>query len=141
MTGFERKLSDSDRRDATGIWKQRSGEFPGADEWTDCRTHVAVDRKFLKKLEMNIEGFIKLGRLVLHELCHHEESNGSHTHDEYFYREFHDNPTGSLPWFVTDCIVTIPKTLEAHGRRETKKMLKLKDPVERVDQEPEKTVT
>jgi len=94
---------------------------------------LAVERKFLKGLEMNVDGFIKLGRLVLHEICHHEESNGSHTHDEYFYREFHDNLESTLPEFVTYCVNNLPKTLEMHGRRETKKMLRAKDRLETVE--------
>ena len=87
---------------------------------------------------MNVDGFIKLGRLVLHEICHHEESNGSHTHDEYFYREFHDNLRKTLPEFVTYCVNNLPKALEMHGRRETKKMLRAKDRLEKVGKAAEK---
>jgi hypothetical protein len=65
--------------------KLRSGT---ADGWTDCATYIAIDRKFLRKLEMDLEGYIQLGHLVMHEICHHEASIGSHTHDEHFYREF-----------------------------------------------------
>ena len=40
----------------------------------------------------------------MHEVCHHEASNGSHTHDEHFYREFHDLLRECLPKFVKDCV-------------------------------------
>jgi len=67
----------------------------------------------------------------MHEVCHHEASNGSHTHDEHFYREFHDLLQECLPGFVKDCVRCIPSAMETYGRRETKKMLAEKDKLER----------
>ncbi len=109
------------------------GESDVADGWTDGKSYVVIGRRFLSNLQMDLGGFVELGALALHELCHHESSAGSHLHDEHFYREFHDLVAKSMPKFIQDCIRTVPTALETVGRRETKKMLKERDRREKVE--------
>jgi hypothetical protein len=106
------------------------GDSDVAVGWTDGENYIALDRKYLKGLEMDVDGFIEVGTTVLHEICHHEPSTGAHEHDEQFYREFHDRVGVALGVFVRVCLYNFPKMLENAGRRATKRQLRDQDAIE-----------
>ena len=67
------------------------GESDIANAWTDGNSYIALNRDFLKHLNiMNPSGAYKLLSLICHELSHDEETNNTHIHGEYFYENFYN---------------------------------------------------
>jgi hypothetical protein len=73
------------------------GESSTALAWTDGLTYVAINRKRLPAFQkddshVNMANVAEVADLLCHEFCHVDEgSDRDHTHDESFYRRFHDN--------------------------------------------------
>lgn len=102
------------------------GESEVNNGWTDGATYIAIGRKFLKRFEFTVRDLIMVGRVVLHEMCHHTLSAKQHDHDQEFYEEFHDN-AGSLGLFVNRILAVLPAAVERHGKRLNKRQLKEQD--------------
>jgi hypothetical protein len=92
------------------------GTSTGANGWTDGQTYIALDRGFLANLKFDVQGFVELGRLLLHELCHHEPDTASHVHGAEFYEAFHDRCRDHLGAFVNHCLISAPNVLKAASR-------------------------
>jgi hypothetical protein len=92
------------------------GSSTGANGWTDGRTYIAIDRSFLSALKFDVRGFVELGRLLIHELCHHEPDSSSHVHGPEFYEAFHDKTRDHLGDFVNHCLIVYPNVLKAAGK-------------------------
>ena len=73
------------------------GESATALAWTDGLTYVALNRKSLPSFRkddshVHMAHAAQVADLLCHEFCHVDEgSDRDHTHDETFYRRFHDN--------------------------------------------------
>lgn len=67
-----------------------AGESSIADGWTDGRTFICINRKFLSPSKVNEAWFHRMTALLIHEYCHLENSAGDHGHPPEFYRLFHD---------------------------------------------------
>lgn len=91
------------------------GASTGANGWTDGQTYIAVDRRFISRLKFDAQGFLELGRLLLHELCHDEPDSASHIHGAEFYQAFHDKAE-YLGGFVNHCLISAPNALKAAGK-------------------------
>lgn len=71
--------------------KLYAGSSDHAHGWTDGKSFVAIDRKFLRKhARAGMRGFIALQNLLVHELCHEKNSATGHDHGAEFYEAFHD---------------------------------------------------
>jgi hypothetical protein len=69
----------------------RMGVSETADGWTDGRTFIGINQNFsAAKGPYDLEKFMSLTLLLIHEFCHDESDFGSHNHDEDFYRKYHD---------------------------------------------------
>lgn len=67
------------------------GISDAADGWTDGETYIALSRSWLKNRDfLNLTQLYELGTLLLHEYCHTEADQESHTHSPEFYQTFHD---------------------------------------------------
>lgn len=53
--------------------------------WTDGRTYVALNKKFIKDPDP-----LEIINILLHEYCHEEPSLEEHDHDAEFYLNYHD---------------------------------------------------
>ncbi len=91
------------------------GVSTGANGWTDGHTYVAVDRRFLARLKFDVQGFLELGRLLLHELCHDDSDTASHLHGAEFYQAFHDRAE-HLGAFANHCLISAPNALKSAGK-------------------------
>jgi len=59
--------------------------------WTDGATYICFERSYLKShLATNLDGAAKLIHTLCHEASHDIDTRTSHTHDEEFYRRFHE---------------------------------------------------
>jgi hypothetical protein len=106
------------------------GQADTAHAWTDGSTYVAFNRKFLKETGTDIAGWVEIGRVLLHELTHNDESSETHHHSPEFYENFH-NSAGGLAQFVSKAIGTYARNVELAGRRLTKKDLERADRLNR----------
>lgn len=71
--------------------KIKVGIADGYDGWTDGSSYIAINRDFLKNLSYSrIGDIVKLGGLLLHELCHNGDSQEVSAHGPEFYERFHD---------------------------------------------------
>jgi len=95
--------------------------------WTDARSYVAIDRKWLGKRTLTVEGFAEVGDLYLHECCHRTPDLETHDHDQGFYELFHDSAGEFLATFISHCFRALPQVLQRHNRRLTRQQLKQQD--------------
>lgn len=59
--------------------------------WTDGSTYIAIDRNYLKQLNLgSYDGTADLFHTLFHELAHDIDTSDTHIHGEEFYRRFHD---------------------------------------------------
>ena len=62
-----------------------------AAAWTDGKSYIALDRRFLKRVSSaSSYCTTELVMTMIHEMSHDDDDRGSHVHDEEFYRRFHD---------------------------------------------------
>lgn len=106
--------------------------------WTDGATYIAFDRKFLAKYELDVHGFVAVGQVLLHELCHGEADTGTHTHTQEFYELYHDSAHTSLSWFVQYCLSHVEAVLKNEGKKLTKKAMVSQDQLVRAARAQEK---
>jgi len=119
--------------DEQAKWRKlKIGESKCANGWTDGSAYIAVARGFLAKCQPSLDGFYRVGRLLLHEMCHHSPDTEDHDHDQAFYEEFHDN-VESIGWFASHCLVRLPKIVTAVGKKLTKTQLCDADAVVKAD--------
>lgn len=109
------------------------GESKTANGWTDGDTYICIDKKFLGKLNFNFQGFVSVGRLMLHELCHHSPDIEDHDHDQAFYEEFHDH-SDSIGDFATTLMACLPSICESLKKKLTKHTLVNQDQQVRMEE-------
>jgi len=66
------------------------GESEGALGWTDARSYIALDRRLMKYLQWGRDGLTFITNVLIHELCHDENTEDAHTHSDGFYARFHN---------------------------------------------------
>lgn len=103
------------------------GLSKGADGWTDAATYIAINKKFLAELKLDLSGFVSLGALLLHECCHQTPDLDDHDHDQAFYELYHDNSDKFLARFVKRAFTDLPQILTRHNKRLSKQQLKRRD--------------
>lgn len=101
----------------------RIGVSTSADGWTDGATYICIDKRFIDKLSFNVQGFVHMGHLLLHEMCHHSPDILDHDHDQAFFEEFHDN-IDCVATFASTLLADIPAVCESLKKRLTRTMLK-----------------
>lgn len=79
------------------------------------------------------EGFVSVGRLMLHELCHHSPDIEDHDHDQAFYEEFHDH-SDSIGDFATTLMACLPSICESLKKKLTKHTLVNQDQQVRMEE-------
>jgi hypothetical protein len=97
-----------------------------AHGWTNGIDYVAVEKGFLGGLDFNVQGFVKLGNLMLHEFCHSEPTTASHIHSSEFYQIYHDS-SDTVAEFVKHCIANMPKVYKKFNKKPNQKILLAND--------------
>lgn len=97
------------------------GDSAVALAWTDGRTHVTYDKKFLNELPLTLEGVLKLALVTQHELQHDVPDTDRHSHDQAFYERFHDSCLHSnFANVVNKAFALLPRVLKGLKLAEAK---------------------
>ena len=64
------------------------GKSEIAEAWTDGKTYIAIERKFLRST-YGTPNFMKICNLLLHEYIHDNNDEKSHNHNSEFFEIFH----------------------------------------------------
>jgi hypothetical protein len=78
------------RTDEKAKRELRIGLSDVANAWTDGRTYICLERKYLARIGQDVSGWQKVAALMLHEYAHDDPTTDSHTHTPEFYRRYHD---------------------------------------------------
>ena len=130
-------------REQRGIGKGTSnnrkivvGTSGSALAWTDGERYIAFDRKFLSgQLERGINGWMTLLNYLVHEMLHDSSDMSDHTHDEEFYRTFHDLSVTVSNLHFTSALETFDryqKERKKLGLKETRKALLERDRTDKI---------
>ena len=104
------------------------GTSNDANGWTDGDSYIAIDRRYLARLNPSkLSDLFEYGRLLLHEYCHNEADTGTDVHGPEFDAAFRER-VGMIGLFVEWAMTEIPKQAE----RATKTAAKAKDRMERL---------
>lgn len=104
------------------------GDSETSRAWTDGNSFIAIRRDFIDQAD-DVEGWLRLAQLILHELTHEDPTTDQHTHTPEFYRAYHDTGLDD-EWaigFVKDAIAHFPAFMARHDRSFTKKQLRTQD--------------
>lgn len=72
------------------------GVSESAQAWTDGSSFVAINREFLREhVRDGFRGFTTITNVLVHELCHEQNTATGHQHGSEFYEAFHDVLCGS----------------------------------------------
>lgn len=81
----------------------RLGSSDAALAWTDGKSHITVEKRYLaKQAKKGVDGWFQVLMVMLHEYCHVDPDLDGHEHPQEFYEMFEDfacsygNPIGSL---------------------------------------------
>jgi hypothetical protein len=133
-TVVEKRLVKALNGQFSYLWKGRYIRLGRSDEalaWTDGRTHITLDRQWVKRLNLmsSNDGTVQLVGVMAHEMAHDEDTRGSHMHSTEFLRNFHDiivrgdanhnRPHGIVPELCR--ILQDYKLQERHEKAEAKK--------------------
>lgn len=112
------------------------GTAESRDGWTDGETYIVLGREWLRGIRFSsIAGYVKLGELLLHEYCHDENDQQTHTHSAEFYQLYHDaSQLGAIADFAEHTMRNLPKLLERVGKKLDKKLLRGQDAIHNLDQ-------
>lgn len=76
------------------------GLHPGRLAWTDGRSYIACERRWVDRMRnMGMGQIVETVTTVLHEYAHDGPSDGV-AHDLVFYRDFHDLMSEDGPWMI-----------------------------------------
>lgn len=115
----------------------RLGDSDTHYAWTDGSSYIAFSRQFLRSVDCDLRGLIRIGQTLLHEYCHVADDLADHDHDAEFYQKFHDHAHLATN-FGLNVAAGLPQVLKAQGRRVSKSMAALVDYVETADALPKK---
>jgi len=81
--------------DSYNCWNGRKiciGVSDVSQAWTDGKSHITLERDFVKKVirNMSYNGGVRLLVVMVHEMAHDEETNRTHYHSEAYDRNFRD---------------------------------------------------
>ena len=115
------------------------GQSDSALAWTDGSTYVVFARNFLRGLDFDVHGLVRLFSVCLHEYCHGEADNNSHVHSQEFYQLYHD-----AIWAVAraahNAMPFVPAALERAGVNLNKQVLKMQDDAEKIRRATERNL-
>ena len=93
-TKVEKRLLDTVNYQASGALGNRKicfGISTVAKAWTDGQTYIALEKNWVKNLNLLSEGYIlELFTVIAHELAHDQNTAGSHVHGPQFYERFYE---------------------------------------------------
>lgn len=95
----------------SGIRELRVCESETVDGYTDGRTNIFIERKFLKvggSAGQAFKAFDALKNLLVHEYLHDADDSTGHGHPQEFWQAFHDilsNPNSSIAGFAYDAVM------------------------------------
>jgi hypothetical protein len=124
--------------DTRGTWdwsKRRKltiGDSDVANGWTDGVNYIAISRQFLKRLNFerferpDVHGLTEVCRLLIHELCHEENSADIADHGHEFYKMFHDVCQKAMAKSLHRiCLYLTPKKIADLKEKEKKEQVRL----------------
>ena len=93
-TKMEKRLLDVLNYQAHGALGNRKicfGVSTVAKAWTDGRSYIALEKDWVRRLNLSSEGYIlELFSVLAHELAHDENTAGSHIHGPQFYERYYE---------------------------------------------------
>lgn len=120
------EFDDEIRRSTRALYL---GSSDCAEGWTDGDQFIAIDRKFIAKTGLDIQAWASYGMLMIHELCHDQNDQGTHLHGQDFYENYHDWTTHALPGFVDTALSVLPAVIRSVEGAYNKTQAKLADKV------------
>lgn len=89
-----------------------------AQAWTDGRSYVALERKFVAGLNLSQErGWTKLVLVLIHEMCHTEPDTSTHDHTPEFFEDYHNLTMQCAAEVARGMVVAYRGMLERRGRK------------------------
>lgn len=58
--------------------------------WTDGSSYITVNKTYLKRLRLGLDGAMYWAQILIHEYMHEVDDSESHSHGEVFYQKYHD---------------------------------------------------
>jgi hypothetical protein len=100
-----------------GIRKSLLGKSETSNAWTDSKSYIAIDAKFLEGISFGMGGMSKIVNVLIHEYLHTEESTVDHIHSPEFYENFHNILTESheIYYLLKKCMQTYLSQMKKHS--------------------------
>jgi hypothetical protein len=106
------------------------GVSNGAPAWTDGKTYIAFDRKYIESLSFDMRGIVKVGLLMAHMAAHEDYTGDKCMHDDAFYAS-QDEIMERLPSFVFYAHQRCATAVNAASKSHRKAILKDADAAEK----------
>jgi len=107
--------------------------FGLACAWTDGRYLIHFDEAYLKyKSLASIQDTVQVAATLWHEYVHGDTTCETHVHGEEFYERFHDGAEHFIGQFLAFRTNNLPRILDTMGRRETKRLKKIRETSEKI---------
>lgn len=98
------------------------GESPTFDAWTDGATYIVLNRVFLERQPLTIQGLVAVGSLIAHEMAHDGDSRETDHHGVEFFEEFEQICQDGLPQFVSHGFRTMHRVVTEVGKTHVKRL-------------------
>ncbi len=100
-------------------WKGRQigiGKSDVAWAWTDGQSYINLDREYIKSIRFNSNTDVaKLFTILIHEMSHDDDDEGTHGHRPEFYEKFYEL---SCDGFILGCNVNFKDALSTFQYKE-----------------------
>jgi hypothetical protein len=105
------------------------GESESADAWTDGREHIWFSRRFLKACgaQRDLAGWTRLVTVLVHEYCHDDSTEETHTHGAEFFEEYERAWQEFGPALLSQFVSYYPKALALEKVRVGRTVLRVLD--------------
>lgn len=119
--GIDHRSDPRRRKLSVGFSKTANG-------WTDGASYIVLGREFLAQRSFDIKGFVRVGALLLHEMCHRSPDLEDHDHDQAFYEQYHDL-SRTIGNFAEKMLESLPLVCKNLERKMSREMLSVQDAV------------
>jgi hypothetical protein len=93
------------------------GDAERADSWTDGSTHIALNRKLIKRLGTDLGAWIEYGQTLIYNLCCDHDNREVDDHSPEFWQLYAEKCDAVLSGFVDRCVQSLPAAVERLGRK------------------------
>jgi hypothetical protein len=107
------------------------GESDSFNGWTDGRSYIAIDRKFLKGRDIGSPAtWTAIALLLCHEYSHGGPSSATHDHGPEFHEQYHDGSRTAVPQWVSESVKLVRGAVERVNERVGKNALRWLDMID-----------